>query len=111
MLSLSSCHPYFLSRDTSQIFKAQINGPTGEIPLVECVNKSPNMGNFSCCVREAVESSIFEEVAGNGGNGNLGSLYPMYLIRVSDFLEMNGIPEPHHVLKRRGLLHIWQTLG
>jgi len=65
------------------------------------------MGNSSCCAREAVESSIFEEVAGNGGNGNR-SLYPMYLIRVSDFLEMKGIPEPHHVLKRRGLLHIWQ---
>lgn len=109
MLSLS-CHPDFLSRDTSQIFKAQINRPTWATPLVECVNKSPNMGNSSCCVREAVESSIFEEVAGNGGNGNR-SLYPMYLIRVSDFLEMKGIPEPHHVLKRRGLLHIWQTLG
>ena len=35
-------------------------------------------------------------------------LFPMYVVKVSDFLQMRGVPEPHHVLKRKGLLHEWQ---
>ena len=27
--------------------------------------------------------------------------------KVSDFLEMEGVPEPHHVLMAKGLLHRW----
>ena len=33
--------------------------------------------------------------------------FPMYVVKVSDFLEMEGPPEPHHVLKHKGLLHEW----
>lgn len=32
----------------------------------------------------------------------------MYVVKVSDFLEMEGPPEPHHVLQQKGLLHKWQ---
>ena len=35
-------------------------------------------------------------------------LFPMYVVKVSDFLQMRGVPEPHHVLKQKGLLHEWQ---
>ncbi|CAJ1380800.1 unnamed protein product [Effrenium voratum] len=35
-------------------------------------------------------------------------LFPMYLVKVSDFLQMRGPPQPHHVLKEAGLLHEWQ---
>mmetsp|Transcript_46082 Transcript_46082/g.109532 ORF Transcript_46082/g.109532 Transcript_46082/m.109532 type:complete len:588 (-) Transcript_46082:94-1857(-) len=34
--------------------------------------------------------------------------FPMYVVKVSDFLEMEGVPEPHQVLRRKGLLHEWQ---
>ncbi|CAJ1422608.1 unnamed protein product [Effrenium voratum] len=34
-------------------------------------------------------------------------LFPMYLVKVSDFLEMKGVPEPHHILLQKGLLHQW----
>ncbi|CAJ1436666.1 unnamed protein product [Effrenium voratum] len=34
--------------------------------------------------------------------------YPMYLVKVSDFLLMSGTPQPNHVLAERGLLHKWQ---
>ena len=37
-----------------------------------------------------------------------GWLFPMYVVKVSDFLKMKGVPEPHHVLKQKGLLHTWQ---
>lgn len=32
----------------------------------------------------------------------------MYVVKVSDFLKMDGAPEPHHVLQEKGLLHEWQ---
>ena len=52
------------------------------------------------------EPSLFED--GNG-YGCHGWLFPMYLVRISDFLEMEaGPPEPHHVLKQKGLLHAWR---
>lgn len=35
-------------------------------------------------------------------------LFPMYVVKVSDFLQMRGPPEPHHVLKEKGLLHEWR---
>eukprot|EP00435_Cladocopium_sp_Y103_P059907 s1461_g21.t1 len=35
-------------------------------------------------------------------------LFPMYVVKVSDFLEMEGAPEPHHVLLQKGLLHQWK---
>jgi hypothetical protein len=35
-------------------------------------------------------------------------LFPMYVVKVSDFLQMEGAPEPHHVLKEKGLLHEWR---
>lgn len=35
-------------------------------------------------------------------------LFPMYVVKVSDFLKMDGAPEPHHVLQEKGLLHEWQ---
>eukprot|EP00435_Cladocopium_sp_Y103_P037542 s2243_g9.t5 len=35
-------------------------------------------------------------------------LFPMYVVKVSDFLQMGGAPEPHHVLREKGLLHEWQ---
>eukprot|EP00438_Fugacium_kawagutii_P005548 Skav216281 [mRNA] locus=scaffold2088:69829:83155:+ [translate_table: standard] len=35
-------------------------------------------------------------------------LFPMYVVKVSDFLLMEGAPEPHHILKEKGLLHEWQ---
>lgn len=57
---------------------------------------------------------------GNGGNAaakeqhvkcNAGvhqCLFPMYLVKVSDFLQMEGVPEAHHSMKQQGLLHEWQ---
>ena len=30
-------------------------------------------------------------------------------LQVSDFLQMRGPPEPHHVLKEKGLLHEWRA--
>lgn len=35
-------------------------------------------------------------------------LFPMYVVKVSDFLQMGGAPEPHHVLREKGLLQEWQ---
>lgn len=35
-------------------------------------------------------------------------LFPMYLVKVADVLEMHGAPEPHDVVKQKGLLHQWQ---
>lgn len=35
-------------------------------------------------------------------------LFPMYVVKVLDFLQMKGAPEPHHVLRQKGLLHEWQ---
>ncbi|CAK9071050.1 unnamed protein product [Durusdinium trenchii] len=35
-------------------------------------------------------------------------LFPMYLVKVSDFLEMKGTPEPHDILMQKGLLHQWE---
>ena len=35
-------------------------------------------------------------------------LFPMYVVKVSDFLQMEGAPEAHHVLKEKGLLHEWR---
>ncbi|CAJ1334481.1 unnamed protein product [Effrenium voratum] len=34
-------------------------------------------------------------------------LFPMYVVKISDFLEMAGTPEPYQVLQERGLLHKW----
>lgn len=36
-------------------------------------------------------------------------LYPMYVIKLSDLLEMKGVPEDFHSLLRRGHLHQWQS--
>eukprot|EP00434_Breviolum_minutum_P023857 symbB.v1.2.021049.t1/scaffold1800.1/size100811/1 len=35
-------------------------------------------------------------------------LFPMYVVKVSDFLAMEGVPEPHHMLLKKGLLHQWR---
>ena len=35
-------------------------------------------------------------------------LFPMYVVKVSDFLLMHGAPQAHHALKEKGLLHEWQ---
>lgn len=35
-------------------------------------------------------------------------LFPMYVVKVQDFLQMVGPPEPHHILQEKGLLHEWQ---
>lgn len=35
---------------------------------------------------------------GTDGNG----------LQVSDFVQMTGPPEPHHILREKGLLHEWQ---
>ena len=35
-------------------------------------------------------------------------LFPMYVVKVSDFLQMQGAPQAHHALKEKGLLHEWQ---
>ncbi|CAE7271006.1 unnamed protein product [Symbiodinium microadriaticum] len=37
------------------------------------------------------------------------SFFPMYLVKVSDFLAMEGVPESHDRLKQRGLLHEWNA--
>ncbi len=34
--------------------------------------------------------------------------FPMYLVKVTDFLKMEGVPDPHHVLRQKELLHQWQ---
>lgn len=34
--------------------------------------------------------------------------FPMYVVKVSDFLEMEGPPDAHSELQRKGLLHQWQ---
>lgn len=34
--------------------------------------------------------------------------FPMYVVKVADFLQMDGPPEAHHALLRKGLLHQWQ---
>ncbi len=31
--------------------------------------------------------------------------------QVSDFVQMTGPPEPHHILREKGLLHEWQPGG
>ena len=33
--------------------------------------------------------------------------FPLWAVRVSDFLRMSGPPEPHDVLQERGMLHEW----
>ena len=65
------------------------------------------MGNSTCsrCAKPNNEPSFCEEVDGSGYGG---WLFPMYLVKIRDFLEMEGVPEPHHVLKQKGLLHAWQ---
>ena len=35
-------------------------------------------------------------------------LFPMYVVKVSDFLQMQGAPQAHHALKEKGLLYEWQ---
>lgn len=35
-------------------------------------------------------------------------LFPMYLVSVQDFLDMEGVPMAHQELSERGLLHEWQ---
>ncbi|CAE7327132.1 unnamed protein product [Symbiodinium sp. CCMP2592] len=35
-------------------------------------------------------------------------LFPMYVVKVSDFCQMDGPPEPHHLMKSQGLLHKWR---
>ena len=32
----------------------------------------------------------------------------MYVVKVTDILQMEGEPEPHHKLLEKGLLHQWQ---
>ena len=34
--------------------------------------------------------------------------FPMYLVKVADFLDMEGVLQPHHILKQKGLLHKWK---
>ena len=34
--------------------------------------------------------------------------FPMYVLKVSDFLEMRGVPEAHGALLSKGLLHEWR---
>ena len=41
-------------------------------------------------------------------NGVRQCSFPMYVVKVSDFLAMEGAPEPHHVLRQKGLLQEWQ---
>ena len=41
-------------------------------------------------------------------NGVHQCSFPMYVVKVSDFLAMEGVPEPHHVLQQKGLLQEWQ---
>ncbi|CAE7633916.1 unnamed protein product [Symbiodinium sp. CCMP2592] len=33
--------------------------------------------------------------------------FPLWAVKVSDFLEMQGPPRPHHLLQEEGLLHEW----
>ena len=33
--------------------------------------------------------------------------FPLWAVKVSDFLRIRGAPEPHHVLQEKGLLHEW----
>ncbi|CAE7279134.1 unnamed protein product, partial [Symbiodinium necroappetens] len=33
--------------------------------------------------------------------------FPLWAVKVSDFLEMRGPPRPHHLLQEEGLLHEW----
>eukprot|EP00439_Symbiodinium_sp_Y106_P052250 s2042_g7.t1 len=35
--------------------------------------------------------------------------FPLHVMKVSDFLEMEGVPEAHAVLKQRSLLHEWRA--
>eukprot|EP00438_Fugacium_kawagutii_P026215 Skav225070 [mRNA] locus=scaffold4576:22118:42484:- [translate_table: standard] len=34
--------------------------------------------------------------------------FPMFVVKVSDFLQMTGVPEAHGALQAKGLLHEWQ---
>ncbi|CAE7479088.1 unnamed protein product [Symbiodinium natans] len=34
--------------------------------------------------------------------------FPLWAVKVSDFLLLQGPPEPHHVLQEKGLLHQWR---
>eukprot|EP00438_Fugacium_kawagutii_P033156 Skav231185 [mRNA] locus=scaffold425:109947:112581:+ [translate_table: standard] len=67
------------------------------------------MGNFCSQTAPTLRqqtsfSSFFEDASYENG----GWLFPMYLVKIKDFLNMTGIPEPHQQLKQKGLLHTWQ---
>ena len=62
------------------------------------------MGSSMCSGSgpQKLEASVEDYADGDGW------LFPMYVVKMSDFLKMQGVPEPHHVLKQKGLLHTWQ---
>ncbi|CAJ1453513.1 unnamed protein product [Effrenium voratum] len=67
------------------------------------------MGNVGTCL-PSLSSGDVTDVADGVSCGVCVHeyLFPMYLVKVSDFLQMRGPPEPHDVLKAKGLLHEWQ---
>lgn len=84
----------------------------GRMPCVEEVTprktlgaalEGSKMGSSMCSGSgpQKLEASV-EDYDGDGW------LFPMYVVKVYDFLKMKGVPEPHHVLKQEGLLHTWQ---
>ncbi|CAE7633847.1 unnamed protein product [Symbiodinium sp. CCMP2592] len=52
-----------------------------------------------------VQSCKAEEAISNVTSNVHRCYFPMWAVRVSDFLEMSGPPEPHEVLQDKGLLH------
>eukprot|EP00438_Fugacium_kawagutii_P005549 Skav216282 [mRNA] locus=scaffold2088:85037:86365:+ [translate_table: standard] len=63
------------------------------------------MGNLAASCRTTPESA--KDVP-DCQNAVHEYLFPMYVVKVLDFLQMKGAPEPHHVLRQKGLLHEWQ---
>eukprot|EP00435_Cladocopium_sp_Y103_P065676 s291_g27.t1 len=62
--------------------------------------------NFSEAVRLAEQFGarvLQEKVA----HHQFKQFFPMYLVKVSDFLKMDGVPPSHEQLQSRGLLHEW----
>lgn len=53
----------------------------------------------------AVQSCKAEEAISNVKSNVHQCYFPMWVVRVSDFLEMSGPPLPHEVLQDKGLLH------
>ncbi|CAE7706212.1 warA [Symbiodinium sp. CCMP2592] len=66
------------------------------------------MGSSQSSAQDSATLEVAEDGMTSGKTGVHQCSFPMYVVKVSDFLAMEGVPEPHQVLRRKGLLHEWQ---